>query len=72
VAVTLKPAVLKAVKVYTLVAPGITTLVPVKATLPIPWSILTVVAPVTFQLRVEDSPGAMVAGLEPKELIAAD
>jgi hypothetical protein len=43
-----------------------------KATLPIPWSILTVVAPVTVQLSVDDSPAEMLAGLASKELIAGN
>jgi len=51
---------------------GITILLPDRATLPIPWSILTVDAPVTVQLRVEDSPAEMVGGLAPNELIVAD
>ena len=72
VAVTLVPVALDAVRVYTVVADGITTLLPDKATLPIPWSILTVDAPVTVQLSVEDPPDEMVGGLAPKELIAAD
>ena len=66
------PAELEAVKVYTVVAEGITTLLPVKATLPIPWSILTVLAPETDQLSVEDSPAAMFGGLAPNEFIAAN
>jgi hypothetical protein len=52
------------------VALGITALLPDKATLPIPWSILTVVAPVTLQLSVEDSPAAMLGGLALKEFIS--
>jgi hypothetical protein len=72
VAVTVMPAELVAVKVYTVVEPGITTLLPVRATLPIPWSILTVVAPETLQLSIDDSPAVMVGGLAPKELTAAD
>jgi len=72
VAVTLTPAAFIAVKVYTVVADGITTLLPAKATLPIPWSMLAVLAPETDQLSVEDSPAAMLGGLAPKEFIAAD
>jgi len=51
------------------VAPGITALLPLKATLPIPWSILIFVAPVTLQLSVEDSPVTMLAGLALNELM---
>ena len=68
VAVVPKPAALIAVKVYMVVATGVTTLVPVKATLPTPWSMLTEVAPVTLQLSVEDSPAAMDGGLALNEL----
>jgi hypothetical protein len=70
VAVVLLPAALVAVRVYTVVALGITALLPVKATLPIPWSMLTVLAPETLQLSVEDSPAEMLSGLASKELIA--
>jgi hypothetical protein len=51
---------------------GITTLLPLSATLPMPWSILTVVAPETLQLSVDDSPAEIVGGLAPNEFIAAD
>jgi hypothetical protein len=51
------------------VALGITALLPVKATLPIPWSILTVVAPDTFQVSVEDPPAEMLGGLASKEFM---
>jgi len=51
------------------VAPGITALLPVKATLPIPWSMLAVVAPATLQLSVEDAPAVILAGLALNELM---
>jgi hypothetical protein len=69
VAVALTPAALDAVSVYTVVVPGITALLPVNATLPIPWSMLIFVAPVTLQLSVEDAPAEILAGLAPKELM---
>jgi hypothetical protein len=69
VAVVLIPEALAAVNVYTVVAAGITTLLPAKATLPIPWSMLIVVAPVTLQLSVEDAPAEILAGLAPNELM---
>jgi hypothetical protein len=45
------------------VTEGLTVLVPVTPTEPIPWSIVTVVALVVFQLKVEDPPAVIVAGL---------
>jgi hypothetical protein len=51
------------------VALGITTLLPDKATLPMPWSMLTAVAPTTLQLSVEESPLAMLGGLAPNEFM---
>ena len=48
---------------------GATALGPVRATLPIPWSMLTAVAPVTVQLSVEDSPAEIFDGLALKELM---
>jgi hypothetical protein len=42
---------------------GDTTLVPATLTWPIPWSILTDVAPVTFHKRVDVPPALMVDGL---------
>jgi len=57
------PAAPEAVKVYTVVVVGETALDPVKATLPMPWSIVTVVALVTVQLRVDVCPPEMLAGL---------
>ena len=52
-----------------MVAPGDTTLVPVKATLPIPWSILAVAAPELLHLSVEKLPDAMFPGLAVKEFM---
>ena len=49
--------------------PGDTTLVPVKATSPIPRFMRTAVAPKTFQLSVEDFPEAILPGLASKESI---
>jgi hypothetical protein len=69
VAVALVPVELVAVSVYTVVALGTTALLPAKATLPIPWSMLAVVAPATLQLRVEDSPAVILAGLALNELM---
>jgi hypothetical protein len=51
------------------VAAGFTALVPVRATLPIPWSIVIVVAPETFQLRFELPPAEMLDGSALKERI---
>jgi hypothetical protein len=51
---------------------GITALLPVKATLPIPWSILTLLAPDTFHLSVEDPPEEIVDGSASKELMTGD
>jgi hypothetical protein len=48
---------------------GVTILDPVKATLPIPWSMLTAVAPETFHVSVEEAPAEMPGGLASKELI---
>jgi hypothetical protein len=42
---------------------GETTLLPATSTRPIPWSILTDVAPVTFHNKVETPPELMIAGL---------
>jgi hypothetical protein len=54
------------------VALGATALVPVRATLPIPWSMLTDLAPEVFQFSVEDSPVEILEGLASKELITGD
>ena len=57
------PAALVALMVYTVDIAGDTTLVPSGSTCPIPWSILTEVAPVTFHNRVDVPPGLIIAGV---------
>jgi hypothetical protein len=57
------PVELVALMVYTVDVAGDTTLVPATATCPIPWSILTDVAPVTFHNRVDVPPESIVDGL---------
>ena len=57
------PAVLVALIVKTVDVVGDTTLVPATSTCPIPWSILTDVAPVTFHNKVDVPPALMVDGL---------
>ena len=52
-----------------MVAAGATALEPVVPTLPIAWSMLTVVAPETFQLSVEVWPETMLPGFASKEFI---
>jgi hypothetical protein len=44
------------------VVDGDIDLLPATATVPMPWSICTVVAPVTFQIRVADSPAIIADG----------
>jgi len=61
------PASLVAIRVYVVVAAGDTAMVPSRATSPIAWSMLTVVAPETLQLSVEEAPEEIVPGLAPKE-----
>ena len=56
------PAELVAVMVYTVDAAGDTNLMPVASTRPIPWSILTELAPVTFHNRVDVPPELIVDG----------
>jgi hypothetical protein len=68
VAVALPPAP-EAVNTYTVFVAGATALVPLSATLPIPLSIVTVEAPVTAQVSVDDVPGWTDAGLAPNEAI---
>ena len=63
------PAEFMAVSVYTVFVCGVTALVPLTATLPMPLSMLTLVAPFMLQLRVELSPGCIVGGLALNELI---
>ena len=48
---------------------GLTVVVPDKATVPTPLSMVTVVASVTLQLKVEDSPITIVGERAEKELI---
>jgi hypothetical protein len=57
------PVELVALMVYTVDVAGDNTLVPATATCPIPWSILTDVAPVTFHNRVDVPPESIVDGL---------
>ena len=57
------PAELVALIVYTVDEAGDTTLVPATSTWPIPWSILTELAPVTFHNRVDVPPELIVDGL---------
>lgn len=51
-----------AVKVYSVVLVGLTTVVPDAETIPIPWLIETVVAFVVAQVKVEVFPAMIVAG----------
>jgi hypothetical protein len=51
-----------AVSVYVVVAVGLTDVLVVPVTGPTPWSIESVVAPVTLQESVELAPGAIDAG----------
>jgi hypothetical protein len=53
-----------------MVAVGDTLFVPLGATAPIPWSIVTVLAPVTVQLNVVDWPAEILAGFTSKLLMA--
>ncbi len=46
-----------------MVLPGITALVPAAATEPIPWLILTDVAPATLQIRVDVCPAFICIGV---------
>jgi hypothetical protein len=63
------PAALVAVRIYVVVVAGVTALVPLTATFPIPLSRLTLLAPLTVQLRVELPPGFMLVGLALNEAI---
>jgi hypothetical protein len=56
------PAGLFAVSMYVVVDPGETVWLPEAGTAPIPGSILTESAPVTFQVRLEVCPGLIKAG----------
>ena len=53
-------------------AEGETARLPLMATLPIPWSMVTVVAPVTLQFSVATSPGDRLVGLALNELIVGE
>jgi hypothetical protein len=64
------PKELVAVKVYTVDVAGDNTLVPAALTCPIPWSMLTDVAPVTFHNRVDVPPALIVDGLLLNSMIA--
>jgi hypothetical protein len=48
---------------------GLTVWLPDAETLPMPWSMLTVVAPVVLQERVEELPVVMLTGLAVKDPI---
>jgi hypothetical protein len=61
-----EPTVLVAVRLYMVVAAGLTAIVPLAATVPIPLSILTLVAPTTFQLKVLVCPLLIVDGIAVK------
>jgi len=65
-----EPMAFVAVSVYIAVEAGVTNLVPVNATLPIPGWISTEVAPVTDQLRVDVPPAEMDMGLASNTFIA--
>jgi len=56
-------AIFVAVIVYVVVIVGFTGWLPLRATEPIPLSMLTLSAPVELQERVDDSPEAMFVGL---------
>src|SRR5690242_5924377 len=71
VAVTL-PVGPVAVKVYVVVAFGVTCVEPVAATLPMPLLMLTALAPCTTHVRVELCPGVMFGGLASKRTTIAD
>jgi len=66
----LVPAALIAVSVYVVVIAGITVLVPFVATDPTPRSIITAVAPETFQLRTTCPPSLTDTGLAVNKVIA--
>jgi len=48
------------------VAAGLTVILPLAATVPIPLSMLTLLAPTTFQLKVLNCPMLIVAGFAAK------
>lgn len=55
-----------------MVAIGDTVFVPLESTDPMPWSMVTVLAPVTVQLKVVVCPDVMLAGFTSKLAIAMD
>jgi hypothetical protein len=57
-----EPASLVAVKVYVLVLAGDTCSCPAGATVPIPWSIETDVAPPVCHCNIAEPPGCMLVG----------
>jgi len=63
------PAVLVADRVKVVVEAGLTIALPEAGREPIPGDMLTDVAPVTFQLRLEFPPGLMLEGLAVRERI---
>lgn len=63
------PAELVAVRTYTVLDDGVTALLPLMDTLPMPWSILTEDAPFMFHLRTEFPPGEIVDGSAVNTLI---
>ena len=68
VAVELPPPFV-AVRVYVVVVAGLTDVLVVPVTTPTPWSIESVVAPVTLQESVELAPGAIEVGDAVKDAI---
>ena len=61
-------APLLAVNVYVVVDDGVTTVCPFNATFPIPWSMLTDVAPEISQLIIAEAPNSIAGGSAMKEL----
>lgn len=61
------PDALLAIRVYVVVDEGDIDIVPFKPMFPIPWFMLTVVAPEIFQLSVEEAPWVILGGLAVKE-----
>jgi hypothetical protein len=58
-----EPDALDADNLYVVEVAGVTVLVPVRATVPTPWSTATLVALVTVQVSVAVPPAVIVAGL---------
>ena len=63
---------LTAIRVYVVVSEGDTLIAPFNATIPTPWSISTIVAPTTLQLRIVPSPGLIATGLASKYSITGN